>query len=141
MRYAVAMLLLVSCAVAGVTSDNLDYSLLDIQKAIGGVVPVGIQQQESERVFDSKYFRLPYSKKIEPVRKDDQARGAAQFRVLGDRRPYNVEVRVITEEKDSKGEWSDNGQDQGLARVLAVQIQDYLAKHKEKNLIDHFRAF
>jgi hypothetical protein len=123
-------------------SDDLDYSTLDIQKAIESVIGVGVQQAEgSERILVSKFFHVPFVGKGEPIQKEDKVRAAARFTIIGDRRPYTVEVKTILEEKTGNKDWTYSGHDQRLANQLAVQIQDYLSKHKEKNLIDHFRAF
>ncbi len=137
-----ALFLLVGCSVAAVTSDDLDYSTADIQTAVSNVLSVGIQQVEgNDRIFESKFFRIPIGKKAEAVRKDDIERGMARVTIQGDRRPYVLEVVVGVEEKGAGAKWSSSGHDERLARQLADQIQEYLAKHKDKNLIDHFRAF
>jgi hypothetical protein len=143
--FSTALLILtvvIGCAVPTVTSREIDYSTLDIQKAILATLNIGIEPQEGiERIYHSKPFRTPAGRKLEVLRSEDQVRAIAKITVLGDRRPYVVETSVRTEKKEGSGKWSISGEDQRLARQLADQIQDYLVKHKDKNLIDHFRAF
>ena len=144
MKYLVTLILTVvtGCAVATVSSTELDYSTLDIQKAILTTLTVGVLPQEgNERLFISKPFRVPLGRKLEASQESDQARAIARMGIRGDRRPYVLESSVVLEKKAKNGAWSESGDDERLARQLTDQVQDYLVRHKDKNLIDHFRAF
>jgi hypothetical protein len=136
-----SLLILTACATATITLDDLDYSTVDIQKAASTVLAVGIQPTEgNERILESKHFRVPFSKRAERVQDDDVVRGIARIDIIGDRRPYSLDITVTIEEKNGNV-WTPAGRDKRLAKLVADQIQDYLVKHKDKNLIDHFRPF
>lgn len=142
MRLLPWLLVVAACTTATVSTAELDYSSSDIQKAIVNTLGVGLQPAESsERIYTSYPFRVPLGKRGEAVKDDDLVRATAKVAVIGDRRPYVIDVTVFVDEKDDTGRWESVGKDQRLARQLADQIQDYLARHKDKNVIDHFRVF
>ncbi|HEX4925463.1 MAG TPA: hypothetical protein VFV50_15325 [Bdellovibrionales bacterium] len=142
MRLLPLLLVVTACATGTVSTPELDYSSADIQKAIVNTLGVGLLPAEgNERIYMSNPFRVPLGKRGEAVKNDDVVRAKAKIAVVGDRRPYVIDVTVFVDEKDDEGRWSNAGKDERLARQLADHIQDYLARHKDKNFIDHFRAF
>jgi hypothetical protein len=65
--------------------------------------------------------------------------------ILGDRRPYNIEISVIKEEREVEGEdfsYYETGHDERLAKQLETALHTRLTKRREElNIIDDFRAF
>lgn len=70
----------------------------------------------------------------------------AKVVVLGDRRPYDLEVFVVRERRVATGQgpgsYETVGNDQRLAKVVMARITESLAKRREdRNFIDDFRVF
>ena len=71
-------------------------------------------------------------------------RSYAQVYILGDRRPYVIEVYVNKQRRVSaqSSEYVDEGSDQEIAKVVYQRIQFQLSKRREDlNIIDDFRIF
>ncbi len=154
--FCLLTLLSVSCT-TGQKIEDLNYSLIDLQKGISAVVPKGIGMiSENRRVFTSKYFD-PNS--IEGVRRKSNAslygreRGSVVMTILGDSRPYVIDVDVIIEE-DTSGEESKKNDDfiegkfvvlehdERLAKYFRNRLANYLARlERNKNIIDDMRPF
>jgi hypothetical protein len=130
------------CASSGsVSIDDLNTSLVDLQRVVTDALPLGKRKQsQNTRVFYSSYFLV---KKGEyEAAADHPYRNYAEIFILGDRRPYKIEVRVITEKRERDGEYSLIKYDEGLARVISRRIQMALHKRREdRNIIDDFRVF
>ena len=93
------------------------------------------------RVFFSNYFLLQKSGKFQPAEKSG-LRHYAKIYVLGDRRPYTIEVQVLRQRRSGPGEYYSDGSDERIAKVVAKVIQDNLNKRPEDlNIIDDFRVF
>lgn len=139
------------------TINDLNYSLVDIQKGISATVPKGIGKiSENRRTFTSKYFdpeSIDADRTSERSEDVFRERAVVVTTILGDRRPYNVEIAVIIEEDTSGAEMKKNddfiegkflvsGQDKGLAKYFRDRLANYLARlERNKNLIDDFRPF
>jgi hypothetical protein len=142
------------CA-SGYYVDDLGYSLTTIQTAVNREIPNGVESvSPNRREFFSKLFD-PSS--LSTKYRDGVYRARAHVLVLGDRRPYNLEVRSVVEKrvsggkpkekisspKDlSDGDWESYGSDYDLAQSIGESIADYLLKaSRGRNLIDDFQAF
>ncbi|MCB0393575.1 MAG: hypothetical protein KDD25_03410, partial [Bdellovibrionales bacterium] len=89
--------------------------------------------------------------------KSEVYRARAHILVLGDRRPYKIEVQVQIEQRDSGGkpkskitsykdlsggQWSSFGPDEDIAEQIGQIIFDYLLKaSRDRNIIDDFQVF
>jgi len=144
------MLALSACSTARVV-DDLNFAIADIQKAVGETLPGGIVGMSSNhRELTSAVFavRRP-SGNLAPFNSLVFAKDKPEFRykakvlILGDRRPYTVEVGVEQERLDVKtGTYSPAGDSAAMSDRLAYEIRKYLVQRSEKkNVIDDFRAF
>lgn len=62
--------------------------------------------------------------------------------ILGERRPYNIEVLVIIQNKQANGKFLDVGHDLKRSEELAEKIRAALNESRDKrNVIDDFRPF
>jgi hypothetical protein len=62
--------------------------------------------------------------------------------ILGDRRPYQIEVQALVEAKNVQGKFEAAGSDTALAKKYAVEIKAKLDQGREgRNVIDEFRVF
>lgn len=122
--------------------SNLEASLSQIGKAISASFPGGIAtQSENGRTFRSGYFDRELDPEFDP--KEIRERFVAQAVILGERRPYDVEMVVYKQVKKSKtSEFSP-------AKPSAEYTNKVFKRFKEKlhqgmdgrNFIDDFRAF
>jgi hypothetical protein len=65
----------------------------------------------------------------------------AKITVLGDRRPYNIEV-VVTSQKRKGENYIDLGLNESVSQKIANLIQKNLTKRRGNgNIVDDFRAF
>ena len=142
---------------SSVTLSNLDYPLLDIQRGVSNIIPKGVLKiSPNGRTYTSKYFD---PNTIDAERTTDADEGIKRERatviatVLGDRRPYDVEIEVrVDQDEDAgklkknddyiEGAWSSVGADKGLAKYFKERLANYLARlERNKNIIDDFRPF
>ena len=121
-----------------------DYSLDAIRKAIVGSLTAGVQSADpSRRKFSSKPFRIMNTQTELPIREDDVRRQLAHVTIMGDRRPYSVQVVVETEERSGKDseDWTKVGTDESRAKKIGLRIQEKLKTRREENVIDDFTPF
>lgn len=158
---ALVMAAFLALAFAGCATASFEtlpsHSFAEIQKAIGETFPRGISEVSSnQREYTSKYFRLSELGFREDITKTGNLRRAqALVIVLGDRRPYKIEVSAHVEVRNDEasvmkiskgdveaGRFDQDGSDARLAKRLAERIQDYLYRRSQnKNFIDDFRPF
>jgi hypothetical protein len=93
----------------------------------------------NRRVFESRYFGRNSKKKFDPEKSSERL--YARFTIMGDRRPYQILVEVIVEQKQGS-EYVEVGDDPEIAEKLAQELAVALTKSREdRNAIDSFRAF
>jgi hypothetical protein len=154
-KFILSTIILAGCA--GAKINDLDYSLVDIQKGITNTAPKGIGSiSPNRRTFTTKYFDPETIKADRSTEKGDDVdreRAYVVYTILGDRRPYDVEIDVYVEEDSSgkpakkdddfiDGKWSKTGSDKSLAKFYQERLANYLARlERNKNLIDDFRPF
>lgn len=140
--------------------EDLDYPLMDIQKGVGESLPGGVSRVSSnQREYTSGFFRTNVYDKQQSEKKSKghvpMERAYAKALILGDRRPYSLEVSVTIQNRldDSGfnpknpldiqgGNFEDDRQDDRLAERIVINIREYLVKRsRTKNLIEDFRPF
>lgn len=123
---------------------DIDASLSDIRAVVGAILPIGLRAvSPNGRELVSKHFVV--SKDRYKAAADAIERYYAQVTVLGDRRPYDVEILVAHEQRVLRGNafvYVIAGYDYDLARELEVKVRQELTKRREdRNIIDDFRVF
>ncbi len=140
---------LVSCATlhgGGEVLYGIDQPLIDLQKLSESVLPMGKRTISSNgREILSNYFHLVDGRIVAGDRAPE--RFYAHVIILGDQRPYTIEVIVHRERRvASSGELSPRydevAVDQRLAKVFAKRLNNNLSKRREdRSIIDDFRVF
>lgn len=133
---------ILGCTTTGsLTIDNLQVSIGDLQKLVTSQLPLGLRQQsQNGREFSSEYFVVKQGDYVQAV--SSARRNYAKISILGDRRPYNLEIIVFAEERDGSGQYRVVKYDEGMARVISRRIEQALHKRREdRNIIDDFRVF
>ena len=131
--------MLSGCATSGFVLKNQNLPISEIKQAIVKSLPDGKRSVVSGgREFYSNYF-LPKSQKF--TGQQGRVRYYAYIAILGDRRPYEIQINVFRQVLRGQ-EFKDDGQDEGLARVVMRRLQNALSKRRgERDFIDDFRVF
>jgi hypothetical protein len=130
------------CSTRGsVSIDEVNQSITDLERVVTETLPLGKRaQSQNGREFYSEYFTYKNGEYDDAATK--ALRRTLHVLILGDRRPYKIEARVIVEVRDSRGEYSLAKYDEGMARVFIRRIQGLLNKRRDdRNVIDDFRVF
>ena len=124
--------------------SRLDFPVGALQKIAVEAMPLGLRTTSPNgRTFFSRYYVLDH-KNYKPAG-DSPERFSVTIFVLGDQRPYEMEVSVLREvrvQRRETYEYRDADHDRQQAKELAAKIQDRLTKRREDlNIIDDFRVF
>lgn len=134
------LLSLNACRSDGVFLKETPMNLSETRKAIVAVIGEPRLISKDGRELFSEY----YNKKEQPIANMDSAkkRFSSHIKILGDRRPYDLEVEVLIEARDSEGQFQVTDRDDAMAAPLAEKIKKELYQSlDERNLIDDFRSF
>lgn len=138
-------LLITGCVTKGANNlTDLDKPLADLQKVVVKSLPLGLRQTSPNgREFYSNYF-VAKDRKFKPAANLAE-RNYAHVLVLGDRRPYDIQIMVKKERMDPAKRaagYVEAGSDQSLTEVIKKRILLQLNKRREElNIIDDFRVF
>ena len=133
------------CATNALVIKDQNRPLVELQKAVLRALPGGKRKVSvNGREFYSHYF-IPNGKKYGKLAKK-KIRFMTKVTILGDRRPYTLEVLTSAYKVRTSGEniveSRDLGPDKGLSRMVLRRIQSALSKSREEfNIIDDFRVF
>ena len=127
------------CSTAAVVDTTPKMSLNFIRYVITNHIPRGVRLiSPNDREYYSNYFS-PHDPEEDATEKRERA--YVSVLVLGDRRPYRMKVSVHLERKTNSG-YTKSGHDKNLAKQIAGQLEDELAKGRDdRNVIDDFRPF
>ena len=133
----------------GMVSETANYPITSLYTAVERAMSMGVlNYSENHRTLKSRPFL---------IKQDDDAkkqglheRGFAEVTILGEQRPYTIEVVVTVERAKRKGpkaelmndDYEYERHDQRLAKKLLNSILTILDKReRDKNIIDDFRPF
>ena len=135
-----ALVLLSGCSTRGRTQiEEQDRALPNLRKAILSVMGTARTVSENQREYSSPYFSRGFSEKFDPERSVERA--YATFTILGDRRPYTIEIVVSVEKRIGK-KYNFVGTDKKIANDLKKELKEKLAQSQDGvNVIDGFRPF
>ncbi len=141
LRFAAILILVFNfgCASRGYLIDNQNYSLGELKRIIVGLIGEPRMISENQRTIYSKYFSRRVDNKFDPERAPERL--YAKITILGDRRPYDVEVEVVLEVREGKS-YTNDGVDEIETNKLGRDVRTRLNQSREdRNVIDDFRAF
>lgn len=126
----------------GVGLSNQNTSLVVLRQAAKHASPGGVRYiSPNGREVYSKYFP-PRGGTFEEDARNYRRRAVSIIRILGDRRPYDVEFKVNIEYRRKDSSYRVVAQDQGLADQVRERFRDHLFNRPDKrDFIDDFRAF
>ena len=114
-------------------------SLSEIKQAIIAVIGDPRSVSENQRTVVSQYFGRKNDKRFDPL--TSKVRMYSRVTILGDRRPYDITVDVVVEEKQGRA-YQPVVTDPAEAKAIISDIKSQLHQSlEERNVIDDFRAF
>lgn len=140
MKWTLFLLLFaMACSTPSYRIAEQNLSLGEIRQAIVAVIGEPRQISQNQRTFTSQYFSRKPDPKFDPMKSKERL--FVQVVVLGDRRPYDVEVSVIVEEKTG-ATYEQVDYEMNESRKLGKDLRSRLHQGREnRNVIDDFRAF
>ncbi|OFZ13784.1 MAG: hypothetical protein A2Z20_05940 [Bdellovibrionales bacterium RBG_16_40_8] len=119
----------------------MDFSLNELKKAVIEFLPSAVRSESSNgREFVSEYFSIRGGEyeKFE----NQSIRHYVHVLIMGDRRPYRVDVIVVKERRNREGIYEKDRFDNKVAKKISKEIQRALNKRRGgRNVIDDFRPF
>jgi hypothetical protein len=124
--------------------EKVNWSVKDIEQTVSAHLPVGVRARSPNgREILSKHF-VKKKKEYVPAA-ESLVRYFAKVQILNDRRPFDVVLVVIKEERVLEGDgftYRVVGNDLRLATELDRVLRAELTKRREdRNIIDDFRVF
>jgi hypothetical protein len=132
--------LLAGCTTTGVRIPNTPLSLTETRRTVAMVIGEPRFVSVNGRELLSKY----YDQKQQPIENMALAkeRYFTHVIILGDRRPYDVTVDVVMEERDEDGRFQATEKNDEMAAPIADKLKKQLYQNVDsRNLIDDFRSF
>ncbi len=131
--------LIAACASQGYRITDQNMALADVKKSVESAIGEPREVSRNQRVYLTQYFSRKPDPKFDPEK--SRERLYAKVSVLGDRRPYDVEVEVIVEEREGS-QYIPVATDMTEAKKLGKEIRIKLNQSRDdRNVIDDFRAF
>lgn len=130
---------LAACQHKGVLIQEAPFSLTEIRKVVVSVIGEPRRLSPNGYELVSHYF----DREEEIIERPNEVRQRFHtvVTILGDRRPYDIEVQVIVEIRTLDG-YENVGVDERMASRVADRIKKALHESREKrNFIDDFKAF
>ena len=130
----------ISCAVkSDARLSEQNQSLSEIKQAIIAVIGDPRSVSENQRTVVSQYFGRKNDRRFDP--QTSKVRMYSRVTILGDRRPYDITVDVVVEEKHGRS-YQPVVTDPAEAKAIVTDIKKRLHQSLEdRNVIDDFRAF
>ena len=140
----IVSLVISGCASKGVIVDEVMLPLNTIKQVVVGALPNGLRDRsQNGRALTSNYYDPynPLKERFDNARKRSQA----EVFILGDHRPYSVQVLVHVERRrrTPKGRVYERvGRDKKAEEALGLRMKLRLSKAKgTRDFIDEFRPF
>lgn len=136
----IGFLVLSSCRSGGVVLRETPLSISETRRTVSSVIGEPRLVSPNGRELFSKF----YDRRNRPIERLELAheRLYTLVTVLGDRRPYDVQVEVIIEERDDNGKFYPVDRSDEMAIPIAEKIKRALNQSLgSRNIIDDFRSF
>lgn len=133
--------ILTGCQTQGVVLRDTPLNISETRKAIVSVIGQPRTTSENGREMVSKYYDRKGTKDEEQM-KTVRERFSTHITILGDRRPYDIQIEVVVEIRDHDGKYQVVERDEARAQAISIEIQKALVQSRDnRNLIDDFRAY
>lgn len=131
---------LVGCQTSGVYLRETPLNVSETRRAVVSVIGQPRLTSENGRELLSKYYDRKGNS-------DDQVKNARErltthVTILGDRRPYDIQIEVVVEIRDREGAYQVVEKDDARAEKVALDIQKALVQSRDnRNIIDDFKPY
>jgi hypothetical protein len=128
------------CQTKGVYLRETPLNISETRRVVASVIGQPRTTSENGREMLSKYYDRKGNS-------EDQAKGARErlsthVTILGDRRPYDIQIEVVVEIRDHEGAYQAVEKDEVKAGKIAQDIQKALVQSRDnRNVIDDFRPY
>jgi hypothetical protein len=138
--WLLSMLVFAGCQTSGVFLRETPLNVSDTRKAIVSVIGQPRLTSENGRELLSKYYDRKGNS--EDQTKNSRERLTTHITILGDRRPYDVQIEVVVEIRDREGIYQVVERDDARAEKIAKEIQKALVQSRDnRNIIDDFKPY
>jgi len=123
----------------GIFLKEQPYSLNEIRRAIGIISGKPRKVSDNQREILTAYFSRKPTEGFDP--NTAKERLYVHFWILGERRPYDIRVIVMSEAR-SGGEYTEVGEDINMSKKISNELNEKLVQSQDgSNIIDSFRPF
>ncbi|MBX2988072.1 MAG: hypothetical protein KF802_09265 [Bdellovibrionaceae bacterium] len=130
---------LASCQHRGAMITETPMGLTEIRRVV--VTVIGDPRVMSKNGYELESAYYDRKEKTLERPNDVRERFYTKVTILGDRRPYDIQVQVPVEVRSDRG-YETVGEDDRLAQSWAERIKKALHESRDKrNVIDDFKAF
>ena len=125
--------------------EEVDWPVTEIRQVLAAVIPAGVRTMSPNgREIQGRHFLVTRNGEFKEAG-DALQRYYTHIKILGDRRPYKLEILVTHEERVLRGNqftYVVTGYDKRLAKQIENKLRAELTKRREdRNIIDDFRVF
>jgi hypothetical protein len=135
-------LVFAGCVSKGVEIGDVMVHMTGVRQAIQESAPSIRKQSQNGRELTTEYFT---PNQMDEPAENKRERAYALITILGERRPYKVDVKVfreIREKNDGVVSYRNTGMDFHLAEKLAKTIRAAIAvRPEDRSFIDDFKPF
>lgn len=132
--------LFLACQTTGVYLRETPLNVSETRRAIVTVIGQPRLTSENGREMRSKYYDRRGN--TDDSVKTARERLHTHVTVLGDRRPYDIQIEVLVEIRDRNGVYQEVERDDHRAEKIAQDIQKALVQSRDnRNIIDDFRPY
>jgi hypothetical protein len=125
--------------------EEVDWPVTEIRQVAGAIMPAGVRTvSPNGREMQGRHFLVSRNGEFREAG-DALERYYTHIKILGDRRPYRVEILVTREKRvlrDNQFTYIVAGYDKRLAKQFENKLRAELTKRREdRNIIDDFRVY
>jgi hypothetical protein len=138
--FLITTLIVSGCQTGGIVLRETPLNISGTRKSVVSVIGEPRSMSENGRELFSKY----YDKKGKDITKMNMVRERyyTHVTILGDRRPYDIQVEVVLEGRVSDEHFELIQKDDDKATTIAEKIKKVLNQSRDnRNIIDDFRSF
>jgi hypothetical protein len=135
-----SLLIFVGCQTDRVFLRETPLNISETRRAVASVMGQPRATSENGREMLSKYYDRKGNS--EDQLKNARERLSTRVTILGDRRPYDIQIEVVVEIRNREGVFQVVEKDKGRAEKIALDVQKALVQSRDnRNVIDDFRPY
>ncbi|MGZ3940357.1 MAG: hypothetical protein ACXVBK_16420 [Flavisolibacter sp.] len=138
--FALSIFYFIGCQTEGVYLRETPLNISETRRAVVSVIGQPRATSENGREMLSKYYDRKGNS--EEQVKNARERLSTHVTILGDRRPYDIQIEVVVEIRDHSGVYQVVERDDTKARKIALEVQKALVQSRDnRNIIDDFKPY